>query len=469
MKKILLFLIVMAICASSMAQDVYAEYSGVDYSDRGIVRENDIAYYEVGGQGVFAYIPSLGAFSYNCAKIPERWHVLDFHVMDGIVYFCGYDAQNNTALLGHFAISNLIAGSASYQIFYDNNIGNYLTVLNRIAIAKDKQTGTLSVMAIGRNDNTDPERNGSNRVVYLDNYYSGTPGCIFNTQSDDDPGRYWDVVTTESFFVMVGTRTFPTNTMTLRKVHRGTSNAAFLSIFNQCYYYPCDYPFYSGIRATALNDDYIAAASYYNYGSSIDGKLQLFTINTVTSQMEYNRRFIGLVFDSGDFTIPREIAYQSATKRVMVIGNVLTRFKSSFILEIDPYSTALFELSYLYFKYRYPYNNLSTIQHTSLIPVAPDAMMVACGASWLLLDQTLLPPQEKSDRCLGCYTTDIFYYPSDTRPPIFSGEVFSFIRSVVSIDGIGIIREELLNHCTPVNPFFIPPRKYNDSIITVDK
>ncbi len=465
MKKILLFLIVMAGCASSMAQTVYAEYSDVDNSDRGIVRENDIAYYEVGGQGVFAYIPSLGAFSYNCAKIPERWHVLDFHVMDGIVYFCGYDALNNTALLGHFAINNLIAGSVNYQINYDNNIGNYLTVLNRIAIAKDKQTGTLSVMAIGRNDNTDPERNGANHVVYLDNYYSGTPGCIFNTQSDNDPGRYWDVVTTESFFVMVGTRTFPTNTMTLRKVHRGTSNAAFLSDFNQCYYYPCDYPFFSGIRTTALNDDYIAAASYYNYGSSIDGKLQLFTINTVTSQMDYNRRFIGLVFDSGDYTIPREIAYQPATRRVMVLGNILTDFNSSFILDIDPYSSAAMDVPNLYFKY---FSTTSTLpkQFTSLTPVASDVMKVACGASWMLLDQTILPPKEWTDRCIGCFTTDIFLYSSNINTLKNSGEIYDFNRSMVSVNkeiSLGF----LAITCSHGSLFIIPRNK--DFIKEIDK
>ncbi len=466
MKKILFFLIVMAICASSMAQVVYAESVGASNSDRGIVRENDIAYYEVGGQGVFAYIPSLGAFSYNCAKIPERWHVLDFHVMDGIVYFCGYDAQNNTALLGHFAINNLIAGSVNYQINYDNNIGNYLTVLNRIAIAKDKQTGTLSVMAIGRNDNTDPERNGANHVVYLDNYYSGTSGCIFNTQSDVDPGRYWDVVTTESFFVMVGTRTFPTNTMTLRKVHRGTSNAAFLSDFNQCYYYPCDYPFFSGIRTTALNDDYIAAASYYNYGSTIDGKLQLFTINTVTSQMDYNRRFIGLVFDYGDYTIPREIAYQPATRRVMVLGNILTDSTSSFIIDMDPFSSAAMDVPNLYFKYERNNNIPPAKTFTSLIPVASDVMKVACGASWMLLDQTILPPIEKTDGCIGCFTTDIFLYPSNTNTLKISGEIYDFNRSMVSVNkeiSLGFI-ETTCSH----GSLFIIPRN-NDFIKEIDK
>ena len=460
MKKILFFLIVMAICASSMAQVVYVESVGASNSDRGIVRENDIAYFEERGQGYFAYIPSLGALTYYRAKIPEKWRILDFHVMDGIVYFCGYNTLNTTALLGHFAISNLIAGSASYQIFYDNNIGNYLTVLNRIAIAKDKQTGTLSVMAIGRNDNTDPERNGSNRVVYLDNYYSGTPGCIFNTQLDDDPGRYWDVVTTESFFVMVGTRTFPTNTMTLRKVHRGTSNAAFLSIFNQCYYYPCDYRFYSGIRATALNGDYIAASSYYDYGSTIDGKLQLFTINTVTSQMEYNRRFIGLVFDYGDFTIPREIAYQPATKRVMVLGNILTDSTSSFILDMDPYSSSAIDVPNLYFKYKRNNNIPPAKLFTSLIPAASDVMKVACGASWMLLDQTILPPMEKTDGCIGCFTTDIFLYSSDTNTSKSSGEVFNFNRSMVSVNK-EISPWSLTNDCSHDTLSLIPHSKNN--------
>lgn len=468
MKKILLFLIVMAICASSMAQVVYAESNNAIFSDRGIVRENDIAYFEERGQGYFAYIPSLGASSYYRAKIPEKWRILDFHVMDGIVYYCGYNTLNSTALLGHFAISNLIAGSASYQIFYDNNIGNYLTVLNRIAIAKDKQTGTLSVMAIGRNDNTDPERNGSNRVVYLDNYYSGTPGCIFNTQSDDDPGKYWDVVTTESFFVMVGTRTFPTNTMTLRKVHRGTSNVAFLSDFNQCYYYPCDYPFFSGIRTTALNDDYIAAASYYNYGSSIDGKLQLFTINTVTSQMEYNRRFIGLVFDYGDFTIPREITYQPATRRVMVLGNILTDSTSSFIIDLDPFSSAAMDVPNLYFKYERNNNIPPAKMFTSLIPVASDVMKVACGASWMLLDQTILPPIEMTDGCIGCFTTDIFLYPSSTNTLKKSGEIYDFNRFMVSVSS-EISSEELLSQCYHNTLSFIPRNKNNDFIKETDK
>ena len=75
MKKVLLICALatfsMLICGVR-AQDIYAEASSSSTTDRGIIRESNIAYDEDGGQGYFIYLPTLTLLSFNRVKIHQQ-------------------------------------------------------------------------------------------------------------------------------------------------------------------------------------------------------------------------------------------------------------------------------------------------------------------------------------------------------------------------------------------------------------
>ena len=90
MKKVLLICALatfsMLICGVR-AQNIYAEATSSSPTERGFIRENQIAYYEDGGQGYFIYLPTLSLPSFNRVKIPPTWSIRDFHVINDTAYF----------------------------------------------------------------------------------------------------------------------------------------------------------------------------------------------------------------------------------------------------------------------------------------------------------------------------------------------------------------------------------------------
>ena len=208
--------------------------------NRGIIRDNNIVYYEDSGNGYFAYIPSfvipamVTPTLYNRVQIPEKWTVKDFRVVGGIAYFCGRDNNSERALLGHFDISDLFSFPGQVVFYRDVNIVGPLDVLNRIAVKTDKTT--VSVMAIGNDIQPgDPEGISSNKVLYIDDY-AATTGCIFS--SSDSEELFWDVVSTENCFTVAGTHMQVPNMLTMRRVMFGTPVAAFLATFSNSYNIP---------------------------------------------------------------------------------------------------------------------------------------------------------------------------------------------------------------------------------------
>ena len=75
----------MLICG--VRAQIYAEATSSSPTERGIIRENQIAYYEDGGQGYFIYLPTLTLLSFNRVKIPPTWSIRDFHVINDTAYF----------------------------------------------------------------------------------------------------------------------------------------------------------------------------------------------------------------------------------------------------------------------------------------------------------------------------------------------------------------------------------------------
>lgn len=104
-------MLLFGLAATDVHAQVFAELNTSSNTDRGIVREQNISYYEEGGNGVFVYLLALSSGSVNKVKVPPGWSIRDFHVIDGVAYFCGTVRNGDSALLGHFNIGNLLLGN----------------------------------------------------------------------------------------------------------------------------------------------------------------------------------------------------------------------------------------------------------------------------------------------------------------------------------------------------------------------
>ncbi len=104
-------MLLFGLAVTDVHAQVFAELNTSSNTDQGIVREQNISYHEEGGNGVFVYLPALSSGSVNKVKVPHRWSIRDFHVIDGVAYFCGTVRNGDSALLGHFNIGNLLLGN----------------------------------------------------------------------------------------------------------------------------------------------------------------------------------------------------------------------------------------------------------------------------------------------------------------------------------------------------------------------
>ena len=273
MKKTILFTILaMGLqCAAAQSTGFYLN-SSLPSLGKGIIRENNIVYYEDYISHYFAYIPSFlytdpaTTTNYKRVQLPENWVVMDFHVLDGIAYFCGVDMGDTSALLGHFVISELFHYPLQVHFHRDVNIAYKLKILHRIVVNTDKTT--ISMMAIG---NTKMQNNlweaCSDVVLYIDDYGAAS-GCLF---FGDDYDVFWDVVSTENYFVVVGTLgnviSGGVKDLTMRRIPFGTPWTGFLPPFEIRYSYDCVHTFAGGVRASAIDKDRlgVTGGSYGGY------------------------------------------------------------------------------------------------------------------------------------------------------------------------------------------------------------
>ena len=84
MKELFFFCVIIAfgLTMADVHAQIYAELSNSSSTDRGIIREQNISYYEdVNGQGYFVYLPSLSSLYVNRVKVPAKWSISDFSVI----------------------------------------------------------------------------------------------------------------------------------------------------------------------------------------------------------------------------------------------------------------------------------------------------------------------------------------------------------------------------------------------------
>lgn len=418
-RKILICSLLVFLMAAGHAQTPeFYGYLGLETntnkSSRGIIREQGISYYENKNQGYFVYVPNFSVMTVNQVMTPKGWYIRDFRVVDSIAYFCGIDSNSITALLGHFNIYNLQSGIGNIVFHRDNGIRTKLSILNRIAVKNNKDTITL--MAIGRvQAGINPEMNGADRVLYLENY-SSSSGSIFSPSNTNE--LFWDVVLTDNYFVTSGTVGLNTTVLTMRRVPIGTPQTTFPTFFSG-YQYLCTNPFKSGVRATNLKNDSIVMAAYVDstlfLGSGIANTMMcLFTIDVPTTYMEYAQKlYTRIPYNSSSMLPPREMVYLPDSAALMVIdtASITSTRNNSYIVRLTPYLTpaVLTPWIILYIPPFY-YNRDCTVEFNSLIAISSNGCIAAAGANWLKIDFQggSLPSMHHRNNCITVHNLDCF-------------------------------------------------------------
>ena len=396
-KKLLLISIILALASSAtVSAQVYSKIFPTTTTQHGIIRQNNIAYYELsGGTGWFVYFSSLnpGALSYR-VKVPEGWSIKDFHIIDTTAYFCGTNTNTHTALLGHFGIPNLVAGTGNITFYYDmNKLG--LAVLNRMAVNGDKRAE--NIIAIGLEDiYNDPDTKGADHVLYVENYHG--PGTCRLFLIGDKYELYWDVVKTDNYFVVAGTDNPISNTLIMRRVPVGTPATIFLPNFEVRHWFTCPDAFASGICMSALNNDSVIMASYCQKPPYT--ALRLYTLSAATGQMDYNQYNWRPASENMFLAPPPDMTYLNNRRELMLIDTIFLG-RSQFY-RLNPYPTSwMYVPSYYYFIT--PGHSYSSLQ-----PVPPNGFIAAEKEGWLMLDLGTLPAPAYSTDCFYSYTTDMF-------------------------------------------------------------
>ena len=408
MKKIITILFLLASGWTSVHSQspVYVYYnSSTAKPDRNIIRENNIAYCEEesSGRGDCMYLSSLSDNSpINRLKLPPQWSIWDFHVVDSIAVFCGTNSVSDKALLGYFHIGELMAGT-SVTFHLDREIGLHISILNRIAVCKSKNK--LSVMAIGNSSqNVNPNMDGADRVVYVDDFLSFAQKSIFNSEDMDE--LFWDVVVTDGFFVTAGT--LSSNKIIMRSLPKGTPISSFSTQFSNGYKYFSTIDLVSGIRAANVNNDTVVMAAYFsemNYWGGYDVWMHLFTMDVPTGSMNYHQRATSNHPYSGIWHLPpREMVYLSSDTALMVIDTSLS-LGLSHVVRLTPYPSVSMGNCYVP---QYYLIDQGLCQFNSLIALSTTNCLAAWQKGWMLLDVGMYLPPMSSSGCITSFTTDWF-------------------------------------------------------------
>ncbi|MBQ6069128.1 MAG: hypothetical protein IJK84_06465 [Bacteroidales bacterium] len=459
MKKILFIILMLVVCGGIHAQSTsFSDFSEGVGTSRGIVRDQGISYYEKDGRGYFLYLSSFSG-SINQVKIPVKWSVRDFRVVDDIAYFCGVDSNYGRALLGYFDVSDLQTGAGNIIFYYDTVITTRLTVLSRIAVSNK---GKVSLMAIGSERmGCDPDLDGANRVLYVEDYASNK-GTIFDPSS---PELFWDVVLTNDNFVTTGTRGRATNELLMRKLQVGTGLSAFVGQFGG-YRYTCSNEFVSGVRAAHVKDESVVVAAYFDstsFFNTPENWMHLFTINMQDGSMDAHQSLITSIsvpYYGRRMLPPRELVFLPSYDTLMVIDTNSDTRNKKHILRLTPYPNVAVGGFYMPFRYNNP-NCL--VDYYSLTAVAPNSCMVSAGAFWLRLELGLLPSPMYTNGCVEAYTTDCFREAPHMPIPFVGGSVNDDIMAMKAESCM--LDSLVVRSCTPGSYETIFNLEYKDNVI----
>lgn len=455
MKRILSTIVLLAAAATLAAQTpspvihrIFAVNPNIDHT---IIRSDKITYYEDNGVGYFGY---LNIFGMNCSfvKTPVNWSVRDFRVLDNTVYFCGVDNGLQTALLGHFDLSNLIVGTGNITFYHDANIGSQFTILTRIAIGGGKTD--VSIMAIGQTSPAvDPDVSGCNRVLYIENYLAGT-GSIYDPEVSSHE-KFWDVMATKQYFVMAGSDSLPSQTpnpnIYMHKALIGSSSAIFSTDFRHRSGYNCLLDDISGVRAVALDKDSVVFASYYKFNEYIG--MQFITLDAPSGQMEFYQRY-SLVNNnlSWPMIAPRDMVYMPSFKSLMVIDDILGYgyLQSNTILMIDPRPDP--SLIPIYSYYTPPFfENGQFSKAASLSVDSTVCCLASCDygstdGGWTRLDLSSILPFYYN-YCINTYQADVFVYPNLAISTLDTGNTNPYRMNLLNDEPKEVFPNDIIPQC----------------------
>ena len=278
----------------------YAEGSYAYSGNREIVRtdnnSNVVTYREdATGQGHFECHTATSTASFNHALIPTGWKIYDFRILNGIVYFCGFDSANSEGLFGTFTLNDLLLYGGMITYRKADVTPGTTTYYAKLAVAKDANS-QIQVMLLGRNEqNVSASSFGCNRVAFVPDMNNLSINTLFNPHMSyniqDTAEVVWDVVATDNYFATVGNMRYAMgNTLTLRRAPIGST----LNQFNTDYFYGNQYyepGTWMGItRATRLNNDDLAVASLYNDENHLYGTT-IYNIDVSTTNVNNNQFF----------------------------------------------------------------------------------------------------------------------------------------------------------------------------------
>jgi len=294
-------------------------------------------------------------------------------------------------------------------------------------------------MALGhRTQFSNPDNDGSNQVLYFDNFFSGT-GCVYSIRGEAEE-IFWDVSVSNKFFAVVGTSMQPTSDVFMHRIPTGTSVGGFMAAFGYRFRYQDLSPYkpdnIGGIRSVALGNDSLAFASYYvkNFNVGVyERGLQMSTVSINTGQMDYYQRYTLLSnTTSWPTMMPKDMTYIPQSGNVMVIDGVLLN-TSDVVLQLKPYLNSY--SSY----YAAPFFlNSNVCIPVSLSLYSTNYCLVAydyystISNEWVLLDMGLMvPPYYGSNTyCYTTYMADMIIYPSYTVSNNHVGTVVIYNMSI---------------------------------------
>ncbi len=278
----------------------YAEGIYANSGNREIVRTDNnsivVTYREdASGQGHFECHTATSTASFNHALIPTGWKIYDFRILNGIVYFCGFDSANSEGLFGTFTLNDLLLYGGMITYRKADVTPGTTTYYAKLAVAKDANS-QIQVMLIGRNEqNVSASSFGCNRAAFVPDMNNLSINTLFNPHMSynvqDTAEVVWDVVATDNYFATVGNMRYAMgNTLTLRRAPIGSTLAQFYTD------YPTQYPYnepgtWMGITcATRLNRDDIAVASMYTDETHLYGTT-IYNIDVSTPNVNNNQFF----------------------------------------------------------------------------------------------------------------------------------------------------------------------------------
>lgn len=465
MKKTIITCIFLVVAATLAAQTpapvLHRECLNHHDIDHCIVRTDRITYFEEYGVGYFAYLNTFFGTFYSM-KIPDKWSVRDFRVLDNTVYFCGTDTRSQTALLGHFDLSNLIAGSGNITIYHDANISNQLAILTRIAVG-GKGTN-VSIMAIGqKSPGGNPNLDGCDRVLYIENYLAGA-GCIYGPKVTY-PEQFWDVVATDKYFVMAGSEPLSPPTLNpdiyMHKVLIGTSTANFMTAFGHRHEYTCPMDDISGVRAVAIDKDSVVFASYHKFTNiyNYDDMGMLFiTLDVPSGQMGFYQ-YYSLPGSNLPWPIiaPRDMVYMPRYKSLMVIDDLLGYIypPSRATLMINPCPDPSIVPIFSYYgapfiaSKRFLKATSLSVDSAVCCLAAYDYISSSSGGGWTRLDLSSILPSYNI-HCIETFMADMFVYPLWQTSTLVTGTIDSYKMDLIT--KLGVVNSETHDpQCTDKN------------------